>query len=95
MQPDPDELADRIVERLSASVVPSSIPAEAGQWVRDTAKHGSLVWRFSIPMAGATALLTDWRLNPDGTITLELQDTNACPFWRGTFRPADSPTGGS
>jgi hypothetical protein len=83
-------LAKAVVAELGGPVISSSIPAEIGQWLRDTAKHGSLIWRFSIPMTGATAMLTDWSLNPDGTITLELQDTNARTFWRGTFRPVES-----
>jgi hypothetical protein len=85
-----ESFAAAVVEKLSASVMPSSIPAEIGEWVRQTAEHGSYVWRFSIPMAGATAMCTDWTLNPDGTIQLELQDTCGRRFWRGTFRPAEA-----
>jgi hypothetical protein len=84
------DIAHLIVEKLSASVIPSSLPAHIGDWVRRTAKHNSMLWCFSIPMADATALLTDWQLNPDGTIQLELRDTNGQRFWRGTFRPAEA-----
>jgi hypothetical protein len=87
---DPEPFAAAIVEKLGASVIPSSIPAEIGEWIRRTAEHNSYVWRFSIPMAGATCMCTDWTLNPDGTINLELQDTNGRRFWRGTFRPAEA-----
>ncbi len=84
------ELAKAMAAELGGSVISSSLPAEVGDWVRQTATHGSFVWRSSIPMSGATAILTDWRLNPDGTIILELQDTCARPFWHGTFRPVAS-----
>jgi hypothetical protein len=85
-----ESFAAAVVEKLSASVIPSSIPAAVGEWIRRTAEHNSYVWRFSIPMAGATCMCTDWTLNPDGTINLELQDTNGRRFWRGTFRPAEA-----
>ena len=84
-----ESFAAAVVEKLSASVIPSSIPAEVGQWVRATATHGSFWWQFSIPMAGATSMGTRWKLHPDGTIGLELTDTNGQIFWRGTFRPAE------
>jgi hypothetical protein len=84
------ELAKALAAELGGSVISSSLPAEIGQWVRETAQYNGMVWRFSIPMSGATSLLTDWRLNPDGTIILELQDTTARTFWRGTFRPVEA-----
>ena len=84
------ELARALAAELGGSVISSSFPAEIGDWVKQVAMYNSVFWRFSIPMQGGTALLTDWRLNPDGTIILELQDTNARPFWRGTFRPTET-----
>lgn len=84
-----ESFAAAVVEKLGASVIPSSIPAEVGDWIREAVKHGGCVYRYMIPMGGATALFTDWRVNPDGTLNLELQDTNGRPFWRGTFRPAE------
>ena len=84
------QITDRIVERLSASVIPSSFPAEIGDWIRDACKHGAMLWRHTIPMSGPTALFAEYRVNPDGTLNLELQDTNGCPFWRGTFRPVEA-----
>ena len=83
------ELAKALAAELGGSIISSTFPAAIGEWVRQTARQSAVNWRFSIPMSGSTGLLTDWRLNPDGTIILELQDTNAQMFWRGTFRPAE------
>ena len=84
-----DKVACKVAERLSASVIPSSFPAEIGDWIRETTEHGGCVYRHMIPMRGPTAMFADYRINPDGTLNMELQDTNGCPFWRGTFRPAE------
>ena len=88
-----DAIADRIVEKLAASVIPSSIPAEIGQLIRDACKHGGSMYRHVIPLAGPMAIFANYRMNPDGTLNFELQDTNGCPFWHGTFRPAEVPNG--
>lgn len=83
-------VADRIVDRLSASVIPSSFPAEIGDWIRRSYQDGARIWRHVIPMNGPTCICADYRFNPDGTFQLELQDTNGRCFWRGTFRPVDA-----
>jgi hypothetical protein len=85
-----DAIAGRIVEKLSASVIPSSFPAFIGEWIRETCSHGGHLYRHMIPMSGPTAMFADYRLNPDGTLALEFQDTNGNRFWGGTFRPADA-----
>ena len=82
-----DMLAEKIVKRLSASVIPSALPAWAGDWIREVAKHGSYVWSYTIPMGAGTCMGVFSRLNPDGSLHMEFHDTNGCPFWRGTFRP--------
>jgi hypothetical protein len=41
-------------------------------------------------MDGGTCIGTQWKLNPDGTASLELTDTNGQIFWRGTFRPVEA-----
>jgi hypothetical protein len=84
-----EQLADLIVEKLNQSVIPSAIPAEIGEWIRETCGHSQFYYRHMIPMSGPTCIHAEWKLNPDGTINLQLQDTNARPFWFGTFRPAD------
>jgi hypothetical protein len=85
-----DLVGELIVERLTASVIPSSFPAEIGDWIREASEHGARLYRHVIPMTGPTAIFADWRIQPDGCLMLELQDTNGCPFWRGTFRPVDA-----
>ena len=87
-------LADLIVERLNGPMISSSIPADIGAWIRKTAEHGSFWWQFSIPMTGATCIGTHWKLHPDGTMGLELTDSNGRIFWRGTFHPAEGETNG-
>jgi hypothetical protein len=84
------QVTDRIVDRLTSSVIPSSFPAEVGEWIREAHKHGASLYRHMIPMGGPTAMFADYRVNPDGTLNLEFQDTNGCPFWRGTFRPVEA-----
>lgn len=37
----------------------------------------------------ADAVVKEWRLNPDGTMQLELRHSTGYTFWRGTFRPAE------
>jgi hypothetical protein len=80
-------VADRVAEKLGQSVIPSSFPAEIGDWIREASKYGARLYRQTIPMNGPTAIFTEWRVNPDGTLNLQLQDTNGSPFWNGTFRP--------
>lgn len=77
-----------IVEKLGQSVIPSSIPAHIGEWLRSVASHGAWCYTYMIPLGGSNAIRADWRVNPDGTLNLELQDTSGQPFWRGTFHPA-------
>lgn len=83
-----DKVADRVAERLSESVIPSSFPAAVGDWIREACKHGAVLWIHTLPMNGPTAITTEYRMNPDGTLNLEFRDTRGCTFWRGTFRPA-------
>jgi hypothetical protein len=84
------QVADEIMERLGSSVIPSCFPAEVGDWIRNAHKHGACLYRHIIPMGGPTALFADYRVNPDGTLNLEFQDTNGRSFWRGTFRPVEA-----
>lgn len=84
-----DTVAELVTEKLSASVIPSSFPAEIGEWIREACAHGLRQWIYTIPMMGPSAMFAEFRFNPDGTFNLELRDTNGLPFWRGTFRPAD------
>jgi hypothetical protein len=66
----------------------SAIPAAIGEGIRKTCGHGQLLYRHMIPMNGPTCIHAEWKLSPDGTMILQLQDTNGCPFWNGVFRPA-------
>jgi hypothetical protein len=84
-----DRISAAIIKSLGASVIPSSIPGWAGHQIRETAKHGAFVWVYTVPTMAGTCFQFQVRLNPDGTMDLEMRDTNASPFWRGTFRPAD------
>jgi hypothetical protein len=88
-EPEIKELAAALAAEIGSSVIPSSFPAEIGDWIRDAVKHGGHIYRHMIPLGGPIALFADYRLNPDGTLNLEFQDTNGAPFWRGTFRPAE------
>jgi hypothetical protein len=81
------EIAAEVVRQLGQNVVAASIPAEIGQWVRDTCRTSMMVYRQLIPMNGGSCLNTEWRLGPDGRMHLELSDTNGRIFWRGTFVP--------
>jgi hypothetical protein len=84
-------MAGLVVKELRGSVISSSFPAEIGGWIRQTAEHHALLWTHTIPMRpSGTCILTDWRLNPDGTLQLELRDSNGMTFWRGTFRPEET-----
>lgn len=85
------EIADAVVEKLNGSVISSVLPAFIGDWVRKTCEQNQLLYRHMIPMRGPTVMMTEWRLNTDGTILLDLQDTNGQTFWRGTFRPESPP----
>lgn len=81
-------MAGFVVEELGASVIPSSLPAHIGAWIRATATHNALLWVHTIPMnPPGNAMIQEWRLNPDGTLNLELRDSSGQTFWRGTFRP--------
>jgi hypothetical protein len=84
-----ESFAAAVVEKLGASVIPSSFPAYVGKQIRQAAAHGGCMWVHTIPMGGAMCLLAEYRLNPDGTLNLEFKDSNGCIFWRGTFRPAE------
>ena len=84
-----ESFAAAVVEKLSASVIPSSFPARVGDRLREVAKNSAYFYRGVIPLSGPNGIIMDWRINPDGTINLELQEMNGCPFWRGTFRPAE------
>lgn len=85
------DIAGLVVEKLRGSVISSSFPAKVGGWIRQTAEHHTLLWTHTIPMnPPGTCLLTDWRLNPDGTLQLELRDSTGLTFWRGTFRPVEA-----
>jgi hypothetical protein len=87
-----ESFAAAVVEKLSASVIPSSLPARVGDWIRQTAQYNSLLWTHTIPMNPAgTAMIMEWRLNPDGTLNLELRDSTGQTFWRGTFQPVEPP----
>jgi hypothetical protein len=86
-----NRIAGRVVERLGGSVISSAFPAEVGDWIRDAVKNGAYLYRFTIPMVGPTAIFVEYRINPDGTIIQEFQDTNGRPFWHGTFRPVEAP----
>jgi hypothetical protein len=84
-------VAGMVIDKLSASVIPSSFPPEIGEWIAGTARYSSLLWTHTIPMnPPGTCMLTDWKLNPDGTMQLELRDSSGFTFWRGTFRPAEA-----
>jgi hypothetical protein len=82
------EIAGRVIEALSASVIPSSIPADIGNQIRETTKSGSYYWTHTIPLMAGRCIIAAFQLNPDGTLHLEFRDWTNCPFWRGTFRPA-------
>lgn len=84
-----DEIARRVVEKLGRSVIPSVIPAEIGQLIRDAAGHGGFQWRYSIPLMGPNSLITQWYMQPNGSLRLELLNPNGEMFWRGTFEIAD------
>lgn len=84
------QITDRIVERLSASVIPSSFPAMIGDWIRETCKYGSMTLTHVVNMDRGTVLFAQYKFSSDGILNLELRDTNNCPFWSGTFRPADA-----
>lgn len=84
-----DLLASMITEKLRGSAICSSIPAEIGEWIREATKHGARRYSHTLPMAGPTAMFIEYQYNPDGTLNMEFRDTNGCPFWNGTFRPAD------
>jgi hypothetical protein len=84
-----DRIAQRVSEKIGASVIPSAFPAEVGEWIREACKYNASLWRHQIPMTGPTAMHAEYRLNPDGTMNLQFQDTNGRPFWNGTFRPAE------
>lgn len=83
-----DVLAAAIARHLDAGTL--AIPAHVGEMVKRGAKAGGYQYRQVIPMAGPEGMLTDWRLHPDGSMQLELLDMNSRPFWRGTFRPAET-----
>jgi hypothetical protein len=85
-----DRMADRVIDKLNASVIPSSFPARVGEWLREVAKNSVYFYRGVIPLCGPNGIIMDWRINPDGTINLELQEMNGCAFWHGTFRPAEA-----
>jgi hypothetical protein len=89
---DPEPFAAAIVERLSASVIPSSFPARIGEQIRQACGYGGSLYRHIIPLGGPVMLCAEYRMNPDGTLQLEFQDTSGQPFWRGTFRPAGEAT---
>jgi hypothetical protein len=83
-------VADRIVATLGQSVIPSSIPAAIGEWIKKTSEHRSWEWTHVIPMQPpGSGLALWWRFNPDGTINMEMRDTAGWIFWRGTFRPVE------
>ena len=82
------QLAGLITEKLGQSVISSAIPAGIGDCIREACEHGAVLWRHTIPMPGPVALFAEYRFNPDGTLILQLQDTNGRMFWSGTFRPA-------
>ena len=85
-----DTVAELVMEKLGASVIPSSFPAEVGDWIRGTTRHSPLLWVHTIPMnPPGTCINMEWRLNPDGTMQLDLRDSSGFTFWRGTFRPAE------
>ena len=88
-----ETIADLVVAKLGGPVISSVIPAEVGAWIRQTCGHSQLLYRHMIPMNGPSCIHSEWRLNPDGSIIQELQDTTGCAFWRGTFRPAEAVPG--
>jgi hypothetical protein len=87
---DPEPFAAAIVEKLGASVIPSSIPFHIGERIREVCSHGARFQTNTIYLGGPNVILEDWTLNPDGTLRLELRDDRGNTFWRGTFRPAEA-----
>jgi len=84
-----DGLADKIITRLSASVIPSSFPAYVGAMIREACKFGQVHGNYVIPLRGPLAIRAMYYFSPDGTFQIELSDINGSPFWRGTFRPEE------
>ena len=84
-----EKIAELVIEKLSASVIPSSFPAYVVDMIRAATENGAYHWLYSIPLIGPACITCGWTFSPDGSVNLELRDLNGQTFWRGTFRPAD------
>jgi hypothetical protein len=42
-----------------------------------------------MPLTGPRCISQRWVMNPDGTVNIELLDSENFTFWRGTFRPVE------
>lgn len=82
-----DVLAGKIAERLKGSMISSALPAEIGAWIRESCKHGAYWCTHMIPMGGATCMVINYKLHPDGSVHMEWKDTCGQIFWQGIFRP--------
>lgn len=85
-----DEIAEKIVSRLTGSVISSAFPTWVGEYVRNST--GGHQWEASywLPLMGSAGIQTRWVFESDGAIRLELANPSGANFWRGTFRPTDS-----
>ena len=74
-------LADEIVSRLACN----ELPADIAKWIRKEFASGAYGSQYL--GYGPFPVTMEYRFNPDGSIWLQLGDTNAQPFWHTTLRP--------
>lgn len=81
------EEKQEIIDSLNLSMISSSIPVYIKRAIQDTASHGSMTWVHQLPLTGpAYGLTVEYRLCPDGSLQMEMRNSDGSPFWRGTFR---------
>lgn len=84
-----DELAAALAERLAPVLAPAELDDELAAWVRHCSASSGL-WRFPIGDPVQPCYI-EIRLNPDGSIRLELKDWYCQGArWSTVIRPASS-----
>lgn len=81
-------IAMKVVEKLDGPVISSVLPAAAGEWLRQAAEHGHRWQSYVIYLNGPNCLTTQWIINTDGTLQLEIRGPDNSIIWRGVFHPA-------
>jgi hypothetical protein len=88
---DPAAIADAVVARLGGSVISSALPAHVGAMIRRAAQGGNRIQTNQIYLRGPDYLITDWWMEADGTLRLEMRGRDGSFVWRGVFRPEPAP----